>query len=118
MKINSIIIQNIKAILLGIFVVIGSSYVFAGYSAPGCAPTGCNSDAPINIGQGPQYKTGRLVVGTFDMSSLSQYIFSVKNALSYIQSLATNNLTLIDGTQADGLVLTSVDDTGLSTDVA
>ncbi len=115
MKINSIIINNIKAILLGILVVVGSGYVIADYSAPGCSPTGCNTDAPINVGQGPQAKVGRLIIGTFDTSSLSQYVFSVKNALSYIQSLGTNNLTLIDGTQADGLVLTAVDDTGLAT---
>ncbi len=115
MKIDSIIIQNIKAILLGILVVIGGSYAFAGYSAPVCTPTGCNTDAPINIGQGPQAKMGRLIVGTFDMTPLSQYVFSVKNALAYIQSLATNNITLLDGTQADGFVLTAVDDTGLAT---
>lgn len=115
MKINPLLINNIKASILGLIVFVGMGYVFAGYTIPTCAPTGCNSDAPIDSTSVAQAKSGRLIVGTFDTTTLSQYVFSVKNALAYIQALATNSITLIDGTEADGLVLTAADDTGLAT---
>ncbi len=114
MKINSNTIRNIKAVLLGVLIVLGTNYAL-GYNAPGCTPTGCNADAPINAISTSQAKLGRLIIGTFDTSTLSQYVFSVKNALTYIQSLATNSLLLADGTQADGFVLTASDDSGLAT---
>lgn len=112
---SSLILNNIKAVILGLVVFMGASYVMAVYSVPTCEPTGCNTDAPIDSTSVSQAKSGRLIVGTFDTAPLTQYVFAVKNALAYVQALATNSITLIDGTEADGLVLTSSDDTGLAT---
>ncbi len=112
---SSLILNNLRAIILGLVVFMGASYVMAVYSVPTCEPTGCNTDAPIDSTSVSQAKSGRLIVGTFDTAPLTQYVFAVKNALAYVQALATNSITLIDGTEADGLVLTSSDDTGLAT---
>lgn len=58
------IIQNIKAIILGLIVTLGMGYVAAAtFVGPGCAPPGCNADVPINASSSAQIKTGPLTVG-------------------------------------------------------
>lgn len=109
------IIKNIKALILGLIVVLGTGYVFASFSDPTCLPTGCNTPPPVTVGGSADVKEGRLAIGTSDLSSLSSYYFSAQNGLSYIQALVTNGFSLIDGSESDGYVLTAVDDTGLAT---
>ena len=60
---KSKIIQNIKAIILGLVVTLGMGYAAAEFAGPTCAPPGCNADAPINASSSPQIKTGPLTVG-------------------------------------------------------
>ncbi len=62
MKTN--IINNIKAIILSIFIVAGVSYVYAAgtWTPPNCTPPGCNTEEPINVGSNPQTKTGDLTI--------------------------------------------------------
>lgn len=57
------IIQNIKAIVLGLILAVGVSYAAAGtWTAPVGAPPGNNTDAPINVGGASQTKTGPLTL--------------------------------------------------------
>ena len=58
------IIQNTKAIVLGLILTVGMGYAGAQtFTGPTCAPTdatGCNTPAPLNIGSAAQIKTGTL----------------------------------------------------------
>ena len=59
------IIQNIKAITLGVIVVIGVSYASADvYNAPAsdCLPPDCNASTLINVGSQAQVKEGALTL--------------------------------------------------------
>lgn len=70
------IIQNIKAIILGLVLTLGMGYVAAQtFTGPTCSPTdvvGCNTPAPLNVGATLQSKAGPLatlglgVVGDFN----------------------------------------------------
>ena len=115
MKKDFKILNYIKLTILVVFVIIGAGYVSASFSEPTCPPTGCNTNPPITIGSNNDTKSGRLVVGTADMSLLSQYVFTAQNGLSYIRGLVTGGLTLIDGTERDGYILKAVDNSGLAT---
>lgn len=55
------ITQSIKVVVLALM--LSAGIAFATYSEPGAAPTGANTDAPINIGSSNQTKTGGLSVG-------------------------------------------------------
>lgn len=58
------ITQNIKAIILGLVLTLGLSYVGAQTSfGPGCAPPGCNAPVPLNVESNAQTKSGTLTVG-------------------------------------------------------
>lgn len=54
--------QNIKAIILGLVVVIGASYVSAAWTTAPASPPNGNVDAPINVGDLGQQKTGPLTL--------------------------------------------------------
>lgn len=58
------IINNLKVIILGVIISLGTGYVLAvgTWNAPGCAAPGCNVDQPINTGSTIQYKDGPLEV--------------------------------------------------------
>lgn len=93
MKTN--IINNIKAIILSIFIVAGVGYVYSAasnWTPPGCTPPGCNKEEPINVGSDPQTKAGTLIINN---------------------TLKTNDLFVKTGTlPAVGQILTAADTDG------
>jgi hypothetical protein len=100
------------AIIIGL----GVQYALANWSpAPNAPPTcsdptipGCN--APINVGSASQAKLGGLSVGTTSPISVANL---VKGQIAdfegglFAQSILTQGLTLINGSQSAGKVLTS-----------
>ena len=60
------IIQNTKAVVLGLILAVGMGYAGAQtFTGPTCAPTdvtGCNTPAPLNVGLSAQTKTGPLTL--------------------------------------------------------
>lgn len=79
MKTN--IINNIKAIILSIFIVAGVGYIYAAgeWTAPNCAPPGCNTEEPINRGSSAQTKTGPLTIGS-TLTAADDFIVRTKTA--------------------------------------
>ena len=63
------IIQNIKAIILGLIIAVGVGYAAAAptdtgvWTPPDCLPPNCNAFAPINVSDIGQIKLGTLAVG-------------------------------------------------------
>jgi hypothetical protein len=114
MKKDSILLKYLGISIITGLVVIGG-YVSANYSDPEDIPTKSNTDEPIDISSKAQFKQGRLVIGTSDLSSLLGYVFSSLSGLSYIQRVVTDTLTLKDDSESDGYILTAVDDGGLAT---
>lgn len=96
MKTN--IINNIKAIVMGIIIVLGVQYVSAAWNAPTAAAPGNNVPAPINVGSDSQTKSGTLTVNDF-----------VSN-----NSITTDDLTVtpVSGSPTSGQVLTADGTTG------
>lgn len=114
MKLNPIINKNLKALILSLIILFGAGYAIADYTEPGCTPTVCNTDAPIDITTTSQAKLGRLAIGTNDISTLSQYVMSVANGLGYVQGVVTPKFALYDGSETNGYALSAVDNTGLA----
>ncbi len=59
------ILNNLKAIALGLILTAGMSYVAAqtaSFTGPKCAPPGCNTAAPLNVSDSQQQKTGPLTL--------------------------------------------------------
>lgn len=57
------LIQSIKIVTLSLIIGLGVSVVYAlDWTAPTCAPVGCNTYAPVNVGPDAQTKTGDLNV--------------------------------------------------------
>ena len=105
--------KNLKAIILGLIITLGINYTFAGsYTSPKCAPTGCNTDIPINITNIAQSKTGSLSIGTNNPIAPG-YKFSAVGGLSYLQGLVTTGIT-ITGNEGEGKVLKYSASTGLA----
>lgn len=77
------ITQNIKAVILGLLVVLGASYVSAGtwQAAPAGGPPNGNVDAPINVGYSGQVKNGTLWIdGLVSAGTVATYGLVVANA--------------------------------------
>ncbi|MEK7463953.1 MAG: hypothetical protein AAB610_02410 [Patescibacteria group bacterium] len=86
------IIQNLKAIILGLIITIGMGYAVAGFSGPSCAPPGCNADAPINASSTPQIKSGPLTVGGLGIVGNFTFLPSVG------ATVANGSILVADGT--------------------
>lgn len=108
------ITNNLKAVLLGIIVAAGVSYAAAGtFTGPACAPPNCNTDAPLNVGNVNQVKTGRLVIGTAD-SGAKILIDNVDGPALFAGGLLqssgaffTGPVAIRDGSQGVGKILVS-----------
>ena len=82
-----------KAIALGLILSVGVGYLSAAWTEPSVAPTGGNTDAPLNIGAGTQTK-GTTTAGQ-------------SGSLVLTGGLSTNLFKLTDGNQATDKVLAS-----------
>lgn len=97
--------QNLKAIILGLIVTIGASYAMAGsWKEPGCAATGCNTPDLLRISTTSQYKMGPLSIGT-NVIPATDYVLSVIGGNALFEGLVTNGLTIKDGNQGNGKLL-------------
>lgn len=75
MKTN--IINNLKAVILGLVIVVGVGYAAAGtFVGPNCPPPNCNADAPLNTGASAQAKAGGLILGSSDITVWVLIVFS------------------------------------------
>jgi hypothetical protein len=55
----------VEIMVLALIISTSISLAFAGsYAEPGCAPTGCNADSPLNTSGASQIKVGRLTVAS------------------------------------------------------
>ncbi len=89
------IIQNTKAIILGLIITVGVGYAAAAdWTAPTCTPPGCNAPAPINVSISDQYKEGGLEVGYATLGNLSKtdnlstsVRFAVPKGTSYFENI-------------------------------
>ncbi|MEK7641860.1 MAG: glycine-rich domain-containing protein [Patescibacteria group bacterium] len=84
---------SLTLIILGFLLGASALSAVAAWTAPGCAPTGCNTDAPINASSSPQTKYGPL---TLNFSNI--YAIGLK---------VLGSVQIVDGTQGAGKVLTS-----------
>lgn len=75
------ILNNTKAIILGLVLTLGVSYVMGAWTNPACAPTGCNADAPVTVG-------GR------DGSDPTRWYSQAKSGILSLAYLITPNLTV------------------------
>lgn len=83
-----------KIIVLALTLALGISYVSAAgtWTGPTATPPGGNVDTPVNVGNNAQSKAGDLAVGAF---------------LANLNSKFLGKVTIQDGTQGAGKVLTS-----------
>lgn len=96
------IVNFSKAIVLGLVLSVGVGYLSAAWTEPGVAPTGGNTDAPLNIGSGTQTKGTTANGGA--------------GSLTLTGALTTSVFKLIDSTPTDdaGKVLIS-NESGIGT---
>jgi hypothetical protein len=108
--------QNIKAILLGLIVAVGISYAAAAdFTGPECAPPGCNTDAPLNVGTRNQAKQAGLALSTTTAGiTESMFILGTEGVVFVADGIINTNgaqinggLILNDGSQRQGRVLVS-----------
>lgn len=104
------IIQNIKAIILGLALTLGMGYAAAQtFVGPTCSPTanpGCNVPAPLNVGEGIQTKLGSLRINT-SLTNPATYGLDVWGITRLYGGLQIGT-----GTPANGKVLTATDSQG------
>ncbi len=55
-------LKNLKTLTLALILSLGISYAYAAWAPPSVAPTGGNTDAPVNVGNVTQVKGGGLGV--------------------------------------------------------
>lgn len=105
-------IQNLKAIILGLIITLSVSYVFAGtWKEPACGAPSCNTPVPITASTTAQYKEGPLSIGTTAIP-YADYIFSAMGGPSFFDGLVVNGLTIADGTEGNGKLYTYNGTTG------
>lgn len=104
------ITQNIKAIILGLALTVGMGYAAAQtFTGPTCSPTdavGCNTPAPLNVGEGIQSKLGSLRVNT-SLTNPATYGLDVWGITRLYGGLQIGT-----GTPTNGKVLTATDSLG------
>ncbi len=98
-------IQNLKAIILGLIITFGASYVLAAWNEPSCVAPGCNITSLITASTTPQYKIGPLSIGT-SVLPIADYIMSVPGGDSLFDGLVISGLSITDGNQANGKIYT------------
>lgn len=98
-------IQNLKAIILGLIITFGASYVIAAWNEPGCAAPGCNVADLVTASTTAQYKTGPLSIGT-SVIPTADYTLSIPGGNSFFDGLVVSGLTITDGTQGNGKIYT------------
>jgi hypothetical protein len=98
-------IQNLKAIILGLIITLGASYVIAAWNEPTCSAPGCNTPSFVTASSTPQYKSGALSIGTTVLPT-ADYVLSVLGGNSFFDGLVISGLTIADGTQGNGKVYT------------
>lgn len=107
------IINNFKAVILGLVMVAGVGYAAAGtFSGPTCAPPNCNADAPLNVGPSRQSKLGSISINTATASPdrFGLDVFGMSRFFDNVQIGTTSKIAtvqIVDGNQGEGKVLTS-----------
>ncbi len=104
---NTSIIKNIKAIILGLLFVVCINLAVAAWSDPQCPPPNCNIDAPINSSPLSQARQGSLLLGNSTLPN-SGFNFSAIGGPSFIEGVVANQLTFADSnTSRANKILTS-----------
>jgi hypothetical protein len=93
--------QIIKTLVLALILSIGVRYALADWTPAPAAPPNNNVDAPVNVSSFLQKKLGALWVNTSSTDP------NVVGFVTFGKSLFNGGLTIADGTQHDGYVLTS-----------
>ena len=90
------IIQNTKAVVLGLILAVGMGYAGAQtFTGPTCAPTdvtGCNTPAPLNVGLSAQTKTGPLT-----LLHLFSPDFTLTNSDGTVSNIPSGSFLVSDG---------------------
>lgn len=103
--------------IVALILSLGLSYALAQtstWTAPQCAPPGCNVDAPLNVGSSHQSKLGSVSINTttsnpdpfgLDVFGISRFFGNVQIGTTTNGKYAT--IQIVDGNQGAGKVLTS-----------
>jgi hypothetical protein len=92
---NNSVLKNIKAIILGLIMVLGLNFALATWTDPQCTPPNCNLDAPINASSASQARTAPFLVGGSSLPA-SGFNFSAIGGPSFIEGVVTSQLTFAD----------------------
>ena len=104
---NTSILKNLKAIILGLIMVLGLNFALAAWTDPQCTPPNCNLDVPINASSASQARTAPFLVGGNSLPA-SGFNFSAIGGPSFIEGVITSQLTFADtNTVRANKVLTS-----------
>lgn len=107
--------QSILAIVIGLALAASISFAVGTWSNPTANPTDGNTEAPINVGNSPQAKSGYLSLGTLTSPTVSLNVAGASNFTGIAQfiALATFNGGIKIPTDAGkGKILTSSDASG------
>jgi hypothetical protein len=98
------LLNTIKIITLALLITVGINYLYA-WSGPQLPPPDGNVSAPINAGSAAQSKSGMLAIGK-TTAPTAGYALDV-NGVIFGNAGVFAGLTLANGTQGDGKVLSS-----------
>jgi hypothetical protein len=103
--------------IVALILSLGLSYALAQtgtWTAPQCAPPGCNVDAPLNVGSSHQSKLGSVSINTATSNPdpFGLDVFGISRFFGNVQIGTTTNgryatIQIVDGNQGAGKVLTS-----------